>query len=133
MNKLIWEKFVGAKIDSLEFGDESVCLNLEGDEKLEFSTYHSQDCCESVYGDFSICKYHEKELVGKHLSSVKVKKVEEMGFLLCFDFGYESCKIFIPCYNYQNGYYSDNLELTVDDSGTKVTVDISDCVEDHIN
>lgn len=133
MNKLLWEKSVGMKIDSIKVGDENITLNLEGGEKLEFSTYHSQECCESVYGDFSVCKYHEKELIGKHLSNVKVKKVEDMGFLLCFDFGYEASKIFIACYNFQNGYYSSNLELTVNDNGTKTTVDISDCVEDHID
>lgn len=133
MNKLLWEKVFDKKIDSMKVEDESVTLFFEGAEGVTFSTYHSQDCCESVYGDFSIVKYHETELVGQHLSKVEVKSVEGMGFLLCFSFGYKATKIFIPCYNYQNGYYSSSLELTVEDNGVKTTIDISGCVEDHID
>lgn len=131
MNKLLWEKTVDKKVDSMSVVDEAMTLILDDGSKLIFSTYHNQDCCESVYGDFSIVKYHETELVGQHLSKVEVKSVTDMGFLLCFSFNYKATKIFIPCYNYQNGYYSSDLNLLVDDNGTQTTIDISDCVEDH--
>jgi hypothetical protein len=133
MNKLLWEKVVGKKIELMKVEDESVTLAFEGAESITFSTYHYRDCCESVYGDFSIVKYHESELIGKDLSKIEVKSVEGMGFLICFTFKWNhAVKIFIPCYNYQNGYYSSNLDLQVDDNGVKTTVDISGCVEDHI-
>lgn len=131
MNKLLWDKVFDKKIDSMKVEGESLTLLFEGADVITFSTYHRLDCCESVYGDFSIVKYHEKELVGQHLSKVEVKTVDGMGFLLCFSFfNHKATKIFIPCYNYQNGYYSSNLELTVEDNGVETTIDISDCVED---
>lgn len=134
MNKLLWEKVFGKKIVSMTVEEESVTFCFEGDEKITFSTYHSQDCCESVYGDFSIVKYHESELVGKDLSKIEVKSVEGMGFLLCFNFGWNrAVKIFIPCYNYQNGYYSSSLELLINDNGTQTEINIDGCVEDHID
>jgi hypothetical protein len=55
---------------------------------------------------------------------------------ICAIFGGQKgdVKIFIPCYNYQNGYYSSNLSVVITQGGTtKTEVDISDCVEDHID
>lgn len=129
MNKLLWSKDLNDGIESIQVGEESITILLEDDKKLTFSTYHQQDCCENVYGDFSIAKYHESELVGKTLSRVEVKSVKGMGFLLCFNVSLASSKIFIPCYNYQNGYYSSDLELVINDNGVKIEVDITDCTE----
>lgn len=145
-NKEIWKREFGTReydwststsgveIQSMTVEGEGVQLDFADGTKLIFATHHDQDCCEHVYGDFSVMKYHEKELVGKTLREVQVKRVEGMGFLLCFNSGWdENTKVFIACYNYQNGYYSSDLELTIDDNGTKITVDVSDCVEDHID
>jgi cellulose synthase/poly-beta-1,6-N-acetylglucosamine synthase-like glycosyltransferase len=63
-----------------------------------------------------------------------IKSVEDMGFLLCFEesYGYGE-KVFVPCYNEQNGYYEDNLELIISVDGVKTKIDISNLVEDHID
>ena len=132
MNKKIYEiKKVGT-IKEISHTDES--LIIIADKKIEIATYHEPDCCEHVYGDFSILKYHLEFLKGKKITSISIKGVEDMGFLLVFHTEYEEFqKIFIACYNYQNGYYSDSLSLTVtEDELKKVEVDISALVEDHI-
>ena len=43
-------------------------------------------------------------------------------------------KLFVSCYNRQNGYYSSDLELQYFKMApTKIIIDISDCVKDYIN
>jgi len=132
MNKEIYKIENIGTIKAITVEDES--LTIDADKHTKIATEHDQDFCENVFGDFSISKYYEKELVGKTVGSLTLKRVEDMGFLLCFDGGYrKEVKIFIPCYNYQNGYYSSNLSVEITQDGTKTEVDISDCVEDHIN
>lgn len=133
MNQLLWEQDFRDEITSINTGDESITLNFQNNSSITFSTYHSRDCCESVYGDFSIAKYHESQLINKELRKVQVKSVSGMGFLLCFKVDYDDVKIFIPCYNYQNGYYSSNLELKIEHGENKTSVDIHGCIEHHIN
>lgn len=42
-------------------------------------------------------------------------------------------RLFVPCYNYQNGHYSSNLSLIYTGANWKsVSEDISDFVEDQI-
>lgn len=134
MNKILWSKdYERSKITDLAVKDESVTITFE-DGTITFSTYHNQDCCEIVYGDFSIVQYHKEKLVGNSITKIEVKAIEDMGFLLCFTtYYYSTEKIFIPCYNNQNGYYSDELVLLIEDRGVKTEVDISDYVEDNIN
>lgn len=133
MNKILFEKkFGGEKIISVESTDEGFVFSTEKN-KVSIYTHHDQDCCEHVYGDFSIMKYHDAGLKGREIQGLVIKGVEDMGFLLCFDCGYsDNVKVFIPCYNYQNGYYSDDLSLVVDVDGVKTTVVITDLVEDQI-
>lgn len=134
MNKILWIKDYGEKkITDLIVQDESVTIAFE-EGSITFSTYHSQECCEEVYGDFSIVKYHKERLVGKSLVKIEVKAIEDMGFLLCFNFVWEVTeKIFIPCYNSQNGYYSDELSLIISYENNETKIDISDLTEDNID
>lgn len=134
-NKIIWSKKIDdQRIASVDVNDESIKISFEDDKELVFSTYHDQDCCEHVYGDFSVLKYHVEEMLGTLVRGIEVKAIKEMGFLLCIDCGYEEfIKMFVPCYNYQNGYYSDDLKLQIKDGELSVEVDITDCVEDHID
>lgn len=134
MNKILWTKdYEKTEIKDLVVKDESVTILFDGS-SITFSTYHDQDCCEHVYGDFSIAAHHKERLVGKKLQKIHIKAVENMGFLLCFSSYYDEAeKIFIPCYNHQNGYYSSNLKLTVTEGTTSTEIDVSDLVEDHIN
>jgi len=133
-NKTLWsEKFEKKRIDLVTVEDEAVTLSFGSDGKIKFSTHHDQDCCEHVYGDFSVIKYYKEQLEGKSLREIEVKSVQDMGFLLSFQFGYrEYAKILIPCYNYQNGYYSSNLYLTIKKQELEIKLDIGGCVEDHI-
>lgn len=132
-NKTLWsKKFEDKKIDLVTVETESVTLTFGADDKITFSTYHDQDCCEHVYGDFSGIKYHSDELTGKSVVEIEIKAVADMGFLLCVKYGYDSyIKIFVPCYNYQNGYYSSALTLKVTEGATTTEIDISSLVEDH--
>lgn len=135
-NLIIFEREFDAPraITAVEVSDEAVTLTFLDGQPIEISSYHSQDCCEHVYADFSVMKYHADELRTKPVRSLTLKRVLNMGFLVCFERGYDSYeKIFIPCYNYQNGYYSSNLSVVLKEGEMKTEVDISDCVEDHIN
>ena len=133
-NKEIFKKEYNAKIIDIIFNEESVNIKLKNKDII-LSTYHEQDCYENVYADFSVIKYYKDIIVGKKLGDLTIKAVPEMGFLLCFEekethLWYENfiCKIFIPCYNEQNGYYSSELSLIIDD-GEKIEIDISDLTE----
>ena len=79
-------------------------------------------------------EYLVEKLKGKIIKNIIIKGVEDMGFLLCFepDYGITQ-KVFIPCYNSQNGYYSSNLELVIHDNETQIKIDISNLVEDDID
>lgn len=130
-NKQLYAKNIGKKIQEVEIGDEYINLKLE-EGFLNISTHHDQDCCEHVYGDFSVLKYHkERLLLDRILVRIELKGIMGEGFLICFVFGYEDEKIFIPCYNYQNGYYSDRLEVVIEDEVETTSIDISDYKEDN--
>ena len=89
--------------------------------------YHEQDCCEHVYADFSALEDTTffDELKGKNLTAKEVANnielVEGNGFRI---FGY-----FVPCYNVQDGYYSDNLTLiiTEEHEKNKIKIDLTNC------
>ena len=77
----------------IEFSDGSVLVDL-----------HEQDCCEEVYADFSnldsdIMSYDFK-------GAIKIEEARNG-----FKFGDNRRWFFVPCYNVQNGYYSDNLSI----------------------
>lgn len=104
---------------------------------VELRDFHSQDCCESVYADWEYMDHMLPELTrGDTYVGMTIKGVPDMGLLLCFveDYGLGT-KLFLPCYNSQNGYYSSNLMLLVrshlDENGQEF--DITDYEEDHID
>lgn len=130
--KTIFEKEIKGIISDFNNTDESLSFKV-GEETVSISTEHRQDCCEHVYGDFSVTK-HLKSIEGKGLQKLEIKPVEDIGFLLVLQFVYDNSeKIFVPCYNYQNGYYSSSLSLSVKIGETKTEIDISNLVEDHID
>jgi hypothetical protein len=97
---------------------------------------HEQDCCENVYADWSVMQYYEKEIKKFPTQEIKIKGVRDMGLLLIIS-GENSVKVFIPCYNMQNGYYSDKLALKItytEDNEIKTkTFDITNYKEDDIH
>lgn len=129
MNKIIFEKKYGQEITEVVISDIEVSFVLKDGSSVAIEAYHSQDCCETVYADFSTMKYHKEELVGKTIMDLVIKGVEGMGFLLCL----AEEKIFIACYNSQSGYYSSDLELRIKEQGTTTVVNISNLVEDDVN
>jgi hypothetical protein len=111
------------------------------DNGFEIMGYHEQDCCESVYADFSILKdYNLSTVTGKTIDikdiefvediEKYIEKVEDAGFNIISKIGE---KFFVPCYNSQNGYYSSDLSLIIrKNNNAKVEINISDCVKDDI-
>jgi len=64
--------------------------------------YHEQDCCEHVYADFSNL---DSDILNHEFKNINLQEASKG-----FRFG-DSRKYFVPCYNEQNGYYSDYLEI----------------------
>lgn len=129
----IKEKIVDVSINE-KSTDTPVIFTTESGNKIKIDSYHSQDCCEHVYADFGILKYVVDEIKKETIEDLYFIGVEGMGFLMCFNEGYTEKKYFIPCYNYQNGYYSSSLELQVSIGNVKTTFDISEMVDSsHVN
>ena len=105
------------------FDEDVIILNGE----------HNQDCCEHVYADFKTLKDYLPQLKEIYKKLI-IKGVPEMGIMLCFepDYGHTE-KVFIPCYNDQNGYYSSDLELVIKHNDLSKKVDISEYKEDNID
>lgn len=132
-------------IDNNEDVNESLIMELKNGDKIHLESCHEPDCCEHVFADFSAIKYYMDYLTGKNLDEIILKEVPAMGFLLCLvhdDLGSypeDVTKIFIPCYNHQNGYYSDELGIKFTymingDNGPEVSEDlvsVNDCVPEH--
>lgn len=85
-------------------------FNPYGQGGIEFSDgsalidEHEQDCCENVYADFSNLDSDIKSYDFK--GTIKIEKAKNG-----FKFGDSRRWFFVPCYNVQNGYYSDNLTI----------------------
>lgn len=120
------------RLTSAKILEEVLTLDFEGDAIVLTGT-HDQDCCENVYAAWSAIKPYLPQLVGKY-NKLVIKGVSGEGFLLCFEGNYSTSlqKVFIPCYNEQNGYYSDHLDLIVSASGVEHKVSASDYVEERI-
>jgi hypothetical protein len=131
MNEELYKEEIGQQIKDIEVKDNLVRFIKVDDGVISLSYEHDQDCCESVYADFGVINYYKDLIVGKEFHELIIKSVKDMGFLVCFmnDYG-DRAKVFIPCYNEQNGYYSSNLELIIND---KTKIDISGLVEHHID
>lgn len=117
------------------------------DEEIKFNNgyilyyYHSQDCCEHVYADFEVLKsYNLSTKTGKtiNIKDIDFKEnlqnliegINEAGFNMISKIGE---KFFVPCYNVQNGYYNDKLELILQiNKKLEEHLNISDYIEDRI-
>ena len=95
----------------IEFG-ETVTVTSAAEDLIELSNgwsvdfFHGQDCCEHVFAECDSVK------VGTELDRLEIKKVDGMGVLLNGQL--------INCYNEQNGYYSDQLEMSISDGKSVV-------------
>lgn len=80
---------------------------------------HAQDCCEHVYADWSSL-IHEVGIMDDDFSSMMIQEKKNKGVILCG----KNYTYFLPCYNEQNGYYNDNLDLILLDTNQKETHDL---------
>jgi hypothetical protein len=102
---------------------------------IEITHHHSQDCCESVYADWLVFKDYIKDIKKIKVENIRIKTVPDDGFVIFFEGSWlrwgeyyaDKVGVFVPCYNSQNGYYSDNLELIIKDGEITQTIDITDC------
>lgn len=133
MNKILYKARLG-KVKDVVVGEDYIkIIYSKNDKIIKITSSHCQDCCESVYADWEMLKYHIDQLKNLNVENLEIKAVKEMGFLLCFEYNYgEWVKIFVPCYNEQNGYYGDDLALEIVNDGKSKTIDISDLTEGHI-
>lgn len=134
-NVSIWTYNINGSVSGIEFLDdynEGIGFFINGKE-INIGTHHDQDCCEHVYGDFSNFKYHKEDIERMTIEKIEIKAIPDIGLLVCFlgehDIG---VKVLVPCYNEQNGYYSDDLELRLKVDGLSTTIDVSDYVKDNI-
>lgn len=134
-NKEIFRKKLGYKIIDVKLDNTKTDLDVifigDNNYTLELSYYHEDDCCEKVYADFSVIEYYIKDIIKFGIiNEIIIKTVEDTGFIICFN-GKEykrPLKIFIPCYDEQNGYYSSKLELIIKSGNISIDkIDISSC------
>lgn len=104
------------KIDDALYFDDGTVL----------SSYHSQSCCENHYLDFSHLTMEDFDGLEFDLTKDDFfERVQDYGIALKPIVGHP---VRIPGYGSNNGYYSDNLSLTLD--GTiKKEYDITECQE----
>lgn len=98
---------------------------IEEEEKLYFTNgmhiyfEHEQDCCESVY------------VAWEEMDDLLKTTVFEGGLFIEI---VDSCGIringhFVPCYDEQNGYYSNNLTLCIFTDQVQIQIDICGSTE----
>lgn len=114
---------------------EENCIKFDNGNYIEY--YHYQDCCEEVYADFLYIKDYNTIECDKTVFDLEfdenildhIEKVEEMGFNILDKNGN---KVFVPCHDEQNGYYSSNLSLNYYncDGECIKKLDITGCVKE---
>jgi hypothetical protein len=94
--------------------EELIGIKLENG--VTITHYHDQGCCENVYADWGYLEGCDiSPLLVNGLINIEI--VEGAGFRLN--------GIFVPAYNSQNGYYSDNLTITINYGNFEVSQDVS--------
>lgn len=93
------------------------------DNGIIMKSVHDQDCCEEVLADFEYIKQYNM-LGDNHKQTIyeiefnenfwerDIQLVKGMGFIMIAN-DYNRSKVFVPCYNIQNGYYGDSLHLVI--------------------
>lgn len=87
-------------------GDKSIQGGILFSDGTMLVDKHEQDCCEWVYADWS-AGAGEGGLSYVDFSNFTVELVESGGIRI----GNGIQMFFVPCYNCQNGYYSDCLDI----------------------
>lgn len=124
LKKIAFEQL--EKLNQFKIEDEVLILDFDK-QKITLESVHERDCCESVYAEWEAISDYSR-IIGKKYESLTIKGVEGEGLLLCFD----NEKVFIPCYNEQNGYYSDDLSIIIKHNGRTEEIDIYEYKKDNI-
>lgn len=110
-------KFIKSTIDY----DSEEAAGIETNTGVKFKTHHEQDWCEAVYADWS--SLNDTTFFTTEFQDIQIDFVKDTGFRIN---GY-----LVNCYNSQNGYYSSNLVLIINQPGTdEIVIDIAGCVID---
>lgn len=109
-------------VESFQISRSKLLINLSNEQQIELEDYHEQDCCENVKVDWiEISSLAFSQVIDKDINQFYIKGVEGMGIVLFFQ-NTEKDDIFnepirdaiqVNAHNEQNGYYSDDLRLTV--------------------
>lgn len=68
---------------------------------------HEQDCCECNYADFDYLRDEAGIMNYDFPEELVFEIVSDSGFR----FGSAYRRFFVPCYSYQNGYYSSDIDI----------------------
>jgi len=118
---------------------EKVKISKVDDEGIIFTdgsqlgSYHDQDCCEHVYANWEDIKGETPDIwfMGFSIEGVSGSGLNILLYPNTLN-KYIYIRLFVPCYNHQNGYYSSNLALIYTSAANiTTTVDITDFVEDN--
>lgn len=93
------------KTNYVDYADNETILLTDG---TEINFIHQQDCCEEVYADLGALRdtgFEEDTSIKRE--NLKIRLVDGYGLRLN---GYG-----IPCYNSQNGYYNDKIQIYIND------------------
>jgi hypothetical protein len=85
------------------------------DNGYKIISIHKQSCCEIVYADFKSledCSFLNEEFKELILESC--------------EYGFRINNYFVPCYDIQNGYYSNNLTIMLLDENDNIIQSIND-------
>lgn len=133
LSKEITRETINKVVKNVNVGSDFIKIVSEN-ESIVIKGYHRQDCCENVYADFSVFEYQKDEIMEREVKDIVFKGVEGIGFIICFYYDWEkSTKVLVPCYNEQNGYYSDELKLVIIREEESKEIDISNFVEEIID
>jgi hypothetical protein len=83
---------------------------------------HEQDCCEHVYADWNELKTQTGAL--EMLEALTLEKVD----ITPCEYGFRMNGFFVPCYNEQNGYYSNDLSILVNGTGVTLDLENMECI-----
>lgn len=93
------------------------------DDGLILTHYHAQDCCENVYADWDYLK-NEAGIMDTDFSNLAIEernnRKKRTGIRVCG----QGRRFFVPCYNEQNGYYNDQLDIVLIDTNEYEETDV---------
>ena len=79
------------------------------DNGYQITYYHTPDCCEHNYADFN--QLEDTGIENFIFKDLKFEAVDGKGFR----FGDDRLMFFVPCYSDQDGYYSTDLDIYLND------------------